>query len=105
MHPHKGWAEQEADSWWEAAISTLKELLEKAGVDSMHISAVGIDSQGSVALPVDKSGKALRPGLLWMDRRSEQQCQWIHSLHVKDLGKITANHNDPSNFGPKLLWF
>jgi len=105
LHPHEGWAEQEADSWWEATISTLKELLDKAGLDPLHISAVGIDSQGSVALPVDRSGKALRPGLLWMDRRSEQQCKWIDSLQIKDLGKITANHNDPANFGPKLLWF
>jgi len=102
--PHRGWAEQPADQWWQALIQTVKEVLNRSKVNPADIAGIGVDSMGSVALPVDRDGRSLRNGLLWMDRRSEDQCCWINK-HLKDtLWQINGNYNDPSNIAPKVLW-
>lgn len=102
--PKKDWAEQQSDKWWYALVNTVKKILDDTGINPSKIIGVGIDSQGSVVLPVDKRGETLRPGLIWMDRRSEKQCKWIDENLKETLWKINGNHNDPSNIAPKILW-
>ncbi len=104
LYPREGWAEQKADTWWAAVIQAIREILEKSSGIPSEIAGIGIDTQGAVALPIDRTGKALRPAILWMDRRAQSQCVWIEGLSPNAFQNITANRNDPSNFGPKLLW-
>lgn len=104
LYPRRGWAEQPAEQWWKALIQTVRELLDLHGVEPADLAGIGIDSMGSIALPVDGCGSPLRPGLLWMDRRSEDQSRWIDG-HLKQLlSQINGNHSDPSNIAPKLMW-
>lgn len=102
--PQEGWAEEDSDHWWEAVVFTIKAVLEKARIAPSQIAGIGVDSQSSIALPIDKAGKALRPGLLWMDRRAEEQCRWIDTQLKNELWEINGNRNDPSNIAPKILW-
>jgi xylulokinase len=104
LFPHHGWAEQPADQWWQALIRTVQEVLDRSKIDPADIAGIGVDSMGSVVLPVDCQGQPLRNGLIWMDRRSEDRCCWI-DRHLKDtLWQINGNYNDPSNIAPKVLW-
>jgi len=103
--PSPGWAEQPAEQWWDAFCNNTKGCLKKAGVYPQQVAAVGIDTMGSVALPVDKNGQALHPGLLWMDRRSMDQCRQIDEILGDMLYEISGNRNDPSDTAPKLMWF
>jgi xylulokinase len=102
--PQKGWAEQDADNWYDVLIKSTKEILLKTKIDASQIIGIGIDSMSSMSLPVDKNGKPLRKGPLWMDRRAYKQCEFIDKHLKKELWEINGNHNDPSNFGPKVLW-
>jgi xylulokinase len=104
LYPREGWVEQDATVWWSAVIQAMKEILEKSRINPADIAGIGIDSQSSVALPLDINGHPLRPGPLWMDRRSDRQCEWIEKVDPHGFWDITANRNDPSNFGPKVLW-
>jgi xylulokinase len=99
-----GWAEQSADQWWKSFCIAVNECIQKAGIAASQIEVVGIDTMGSVVLPLDKSGKPLRNGLLWMDRRSKTQSETVDRIAGQRLFAITGNKADPSDIAPKVLW-
>jgi len=104
-YPQEEWAEQDATQWWKAVTLNIREILEKSKIKPSRICAIGVSSQGSVVLPVDRKGQALRPAMIWMDRRSTMQCNWIkHKVGQDTIYQINGNHIDPSNMAPKILW-
>lgn len=103
-YPKKEWAEQDPEHWWEAVIVSIKDIIKKSNIKGSEIIGIGIDSQGSVVLPVNKQGKPLRNAMIWMDRRSYKECKWIKKNLKELLYKINGNRNDPSNVAPKILW-
>jgi len=50
--PRPGWAEQDAEDWWQATVLATRRVLEKAGVSGDRVAAVGFSGQmhGSVFL-------------------------------------------------------
>jgi len=104
VYPKQGWAEQNPEDWWQALVSTTAEVLDKSGVDPADIAGIGADSMSSMALPLDKNGKPLRNGLLWLDRRAQVESDWINETYGDLQKKINSNGSDPSNFAPKILW-
>ncbi|MDR0718215.1 MAG: hypothetical protein LBF78_01165 [Treponema sp.] len=99
-----GGAEQPAEQWWKSFCISVEECIRNAGITSSQIEAVGIDTMGSVVLPLDKSGKPLRNGFLWMDRRSGLQSEAVDRIAGQKLFAITGNRADPSDIAPKVLW-
>jgi sugar (pentulose or hexulose) kinase len=82
----------------------VREVIAAAGVRPADIAVAGIDAMSSMALPVDASGAALRPGPLWYDRRAAVEAAWVRDRLGEALGRIAGNRSDASNFAPKLLW-
>ncbi len=74
-NPKPGWFEQEVSDWTGAATKALKQLTRK--IDARRIAAVSISNQRESFAQFDETGKALRPGTLWLDERAHQE--------VKDL--------------------
>jgi xylulokinase len=104
-YPFAGWAEQDPNIWWQAFKSSVRKAIEKSNIEAKDIASVGIDSQGSCLVPIDKSGKSLCPAPIWTDRRSTKQCEWIKREVGEELIlKISKNRIDPSNIAPKILW-
>ncbi|MBN2627276.1 MAG: hypothetical protein JXA95_11470 [Spirochaetales bacterium] len=103
-YPRPGWAEQDADLWWDALVLTTKDVLSKSGINPDDIRGVGVDSMSSMALPLDSEGNPLRKGLIWLDRRAQEESNWIRSSFGEELISICGNGSDPSNFAPKILW-
>jgi xylulokinase len=64
-----GGAEQSPDEWWSAFLSAAGRLLKRKQDTSQRIEAVCCSTQGEGTIPVDKNGKALGNGILWMDMR------------------------------------
>ena len=101
-----GEAEQEAADWWKAVCLNTETIVREHPGCERRIAAIGIDSQGSVMLPLSVSGEPLSRAMLWMDRRSGAQCAWIdRHITQKVLSEINGNHNDPGNVAPKILWY
>ena len=52
--PQNGWAEQDPRDWWNAAVSTIRGVLEKSGVNPGDVKGLGISGQmhGLVLLDV-----------------------------------------------------
>lgn len=104
--PTAGWAEQDPELWWQAATEVIRGVIAKAQINSGEIAALSISSQAPTMLPVNDLGEPLRPALIWMDRRSEEQCNYLRQeIGEERILRITGNRIDPYFMLPKLLWF
>jgi xylulokinase len=66
--PHPGWHEQPAEVWWRAMVRALRQAL--VGVDTARLAGLAIAHQRETFVPVDRAGRPLRAGILWMDERA-----------------------------------
>jgi xylulokinase len=98
-----GAVEQDPDDWWAGTTSCIREVLQKARVSPDAVEAVGVSSQAPCAVLVDAQGRPTHPALLWMDRRSDKQCQDRVSAS-RQIQDIAANAPDPYYAAPKVAW-
>ena len=64
-----GLAEQDPEVFWNAVCEACQKLWLIPGVSKETIAGVGITSQRSTLINVDKNGKPLRPAIHWLDQR------------------------------------
>jgi len=86
----KGYAEQEADFYWNHAKETLKELCTKYPEEVKNIIGSTITSFRDTAVQLDKNLKPLRPCILWLDQRLadvKEKLPPIYSFLFKLVGK------------------
>ncbi|TPK69615.1 sugar kinase [Mesorhizobium sp. B2-4-19] len=104
FHPFPGWAEQDASNYWGAVVSSVRQCLEQ-GRFADDIAAVALSGLVGVTLPVSDQGRPLRQAMIWMDSRSEEECEDIR----RSVGEATINKNNgnriaPWFIDPKALW-
>lgn len=103
--PQNGWAEQDPADWWHAAVSTIRTVLEKSGVDKKDVVSLGISGQMHGLVMLDKDGHVLRPSIIWCDQRTQAECDEIHEKVGRDkLISITANPALTGFTLSKILW-
>jgi xylulokinase len=103
--PNIGWAEQDAEDWWEATYNTIKEVIIKSGVDPKSIKGIGLSGQMHGLVMLDKNNKVLRRSIIWCDQRTDKECKQITELIGKDrLIEITANPALTGFTASKILW-
>ncbi len=103
--PHNGWAEQEPRDWWNAAVSTIRTVLEKSGVNKEDVVSLGISGQMHGLVMLDEKGEVLRPSIIWCDQRTQEECDDIHRIVGKErLIEITANPALTGFTLSKVLW-
>jgi len=67
--PQPGWAEQDADYYWENLCAACQKLWQICGSPMPEIKGVSLTTQRSTLINVDKNGKPLRPAIHWLDQR------------------------------------
>lgn len=103
--PQNGWAEQDPADWWNAAVSTIRSVLEKSGVDKKDVVSLGISGQMHGLVMLDKDGNVLRPSIIWCDQRTQAECDEIHEKVGKEkLISITANPALTGFTLSKIMW-
>lgn len=104
--PRPGWAEHDADAiWWGEFVQLCRILLSgRYGPDD--VGAVGVSAIGPCMVPVDASGRPLRPGVLYgIDRRATAEIDLLHERC--DADAILAMGGAPLTtqaVGPKIRW-
>ncbi len=66
---HPGWAEQEADYYWQQLVAVCHKLWQQNPVCSQDISAISITTQRYTMVNLDAAFKPLRPAIVWLDQR------------------------------------
>ena len=70
-HPREGWAEQDPGEWWASARQALRAAAR--GIDAARLAGLGVAFQRETFTLEDRSGRPLRPGILWLDIRAHAQ--------------------------------
>ncbi len=65
-----GWAEQDADYYWKSLCQVCQMLWHETSVPKEAIAGVALTTQRATMINVDRSGKPLRPAMVWLDQRS-----------------------------------
>jgi len=103
--PCPAYAEQDPNLWWEAVVSTVKEVLASPRVRRERIVGVGLSGQMHTSVLLDKHNKVLRPSITWMDQRSVQEVERLkREFGIKELLRMTANFPAPMYTASHLLW-
>jgi xylulokinase len=94
-------AETEVGTWRRALDDTLAAVVpELAG---MRVRALGLSGQMHGAVLVDRAGTALRPALLWPDRRAGAELDGWRALSAADRAAL-ANPLVAGMTGPMVAW-
>lgn len=104
--PKALWAEQWAEVWVNAAKQTIKDAVKKAGIPENSVAGICISGlYGGSGVPVDSDMKSVRPCIIWMDRRAEEECRQIESrIGTDSLFEVTGNGIDTYFGFAKILW-
>src|SRR5262249_27790770 len=101
--PRPTWAEQHAQSWWDALCQAVPNCLVQADVEAAQVAALALAAPSSTVLAVDAAGQPLRPALMWMDQRAHLQARRISASNAPVLRY--AGRTVSPEFGiPKALW-
>lgn len=104
-YPHPTWAEQPAEIWLSSLSRSIHNLLSYTNVNREKIRAISLAAQVDGVVPVDRSGRPLRPAIIWMDRRAVKQCEKTSQIKGKDyLFQVSGLNLDPSHVAPKIRW-
>jgi xylulokinase len=90
--PRPGWAEQNPETWVEAALDTMRRALVAADISAEQVQAIGLSGQMHGTVCLDRRGRALRPAIIWADQRSAAQVAEVEARIGRErLAAWTAN--------------
>ena len=77
----KGYAEQNADFYWDCLVRCLKQLAKENKPILKDILAMTVTTFRDSAVLLDKDNKPLRPIILWLDQRLARADEKLPALH------------------------
>ncbi len=103
--PRPLWSEQDPLEWWQAVRTSVRSVLETAGVGGGEVASIGLTGQMHGLVLLDDAGEILRPAILWNDQRTQLQCDEIHRRIGKErFIQISGNVALTGFTAPKILW-
>jgi xylulokinase len=103
--PQNGWAEQDPKDWCNAVLKTIKDVLQKSGVNGQDIKGIGLSGQMHGLVMLDKENQVIRPSIIWCDQRTVNECQEItDKVGAERLIEITSNPALTGFTASKILW-
>jgi glycerol kinase len=105
-YPGSGWVEHAPADLWSSTAATARAAIEKAGLRTTDIAAIGITNQRETALVWDrKTGKPLMNAIVWQDRRTADFCETLRdSGHEPMITARTGLIIDPYFSATKVKW-
>jgi ribulokinase len=103
-HARQGWAEQNPDDWWAAAVSATRQALKDSGIDAAAVKGLAVACTSCTVVVSDADGRPLRPALIWMDVRAAPQARRIAQTGDPAL-KYSGNDKTSAEWLlSKVLW-
>ena len=103
-YPQPGWVEHDATEIWEAARTTLDDVIGEVGLD--HVAAIGITNQRETVVAWNRSsGEPYGSAIVWQDRRTAGRCDELEAAgHLELVRNRTGLVLDPYFSGTKFEW-
>lgn len=101
--PAPGQAEQSGESFYIAAISTIREVVEKTGVSAASVAAIAIAGQMAGAIAIDREWNALTP---WYPSALDTRHQpYVTSMQERVGEQLVALNGALPFMAPRILWW
>lgn len=104
--PKPLWSEQNPEHWWNATVSTVKQVMSRANIRGDDVVAIGLSGQMHGAVFLDSNNNVIRPAILWNDQRTA-----VETLEMEEsvggrstLIQMVANPGLTGFTAPKILW-
>lgn len=105
--PRPGWAEHDPEkTWWGEFAAIARALLKRGRATGKDVAAVAVSAIGPALVPVDRHGRALRPGILYgVDTRATREIADLNerygaeSIYARGSSFLTTQAA-----GPKIMW-
>ncbi len=99
LTPFSGAVELNAQSYVDAFKSAVSAAISAAKVSKDDIVSLGISAQGETLFLLDEHGEPLRPAIVWMDTRANDEASWIE----EQLGREVV-HKTTGQVGMNAIW-
>lgn len=104
--PRSGWVEHDPGDIWASTAAVARAAIERAGIGSGEIAAIGVTNQRETTLAWDRrTGAPLGPAIVWQDRRTAEACARLKAEGLEPM--VTARTGlllDPYFSATKLAW-
>jgi glycerol kinase len=106
FYPRPGWVEHDPLEVWERTRFVIHGGLEKAGISTSEIAAIGVTNQRETAVVWDKeTGKPVYPAIVWQDTRTATICNDLAAEGGQDRFRSKTGLPLATYFsGPKIKW-
>ena len=78
--PQDGFHEQDVEYYWECLGKACRNLWKQNKINPKNILGLSVTTQRGTVVNLDKNGKALRPAILWFDKRINKNIKKITPL-------------------------
>lgn len=104
--PKSGWVEHDPKDLWATTAGTCRAAIERAGISSADVAAIGITNQRETTVVWDrKTGAPVYNAIVWQDRRTADYCRDLRDAgHGEMISDRTGLLVDPYFSGTKLRW-
>ena len=101
----RGWVEHDPEEIYANTVQSVKDVVDKAGVDKSTIAAVGISNQRETSLIWDETGKPMYNAIVWQDARAAALCEELEKNGFAALvAEKTGIRLSPYFPAGKLAW-
>jgi xylulokinase len=101
--PRPLWSEQDPEAWCAAVNQAMASIRADHGAELNAVRGIGLSGQMHGGTLLDRTGRVLRPAILWNDGRSVAECAELERREPATR-VIAANPAMPGFTAPKLLW-
>jgi len=101
--PASGRYEQNPEDWWSSACHALRDLWQQVAPES--VAAVAISNQRETFAPLGPQGDPVRPAIMWLDQRCEQEVAWLTGRVGQDeIHRISGKPPDMAPVAYRIAW-
>src|SRR5580698_10947051 len=106
IYPQGGWVEHDPYDILTSQMSSVVEVLGKAGVRARDLAAIGITNQRETTIVWDReTGKPIYNAIVWQDRRTAAFCDQLKAAgHEALIQQRTGLLIDSYFSGTKVRW-
>jgi glycerol kinase len=106
IYPQGGWVEHDPFEILTSQMSSVVEVLGKAGIRPRDLAGVGITNQRETTIVWERdTGKPVYNAIVWQDRRTAEHCRQLKADGVEEtVRKKTGLLIDPYFSAGKIAW-
>jgi xylulokinase len=105
LSQYAGWAEEDANQWWQNVQAGVPECIQKAGIEADQIAAVGTSGMVPTIVLLDENDQVLRNSIQQNDARAVNEIEYLRSkTDAADILRRTGSAITQQTIGTKILW-